>query len=148
MKLLVTGVAGFIGYHVAERLIARGDQVIGLDNLNDYYDVRLKEARLARLTGRAGFEFHRLNLADRDGLERLFADTRPRRVIHLAARPVSAIRSQIRARMSTAISSDSPTSSRDAVTTASSIWSTPHRVRSTARTRGCPSPCIRTWIIR
>ncbi|HOR72957.1 MAG TPA: NAD-dependent epimerase [Verrucomicrobiota bacterium] len=85
MKLLVTGVAGFIGYHVAERLIARGDQVIGLDNLNDYYDVRLKEARLARLTGRAGFEFHRLNLADRDGLERLFADTRPRRVIHLAA---------------------------------------------------------------
>lgn len=85
MKLIVTGVAGFIGYHVAERLIARGDQVIGLDNLNDYYDVRLKEARLARLTGRAGFEFHRLNLADRDGLERLFADTRPRRVIHLAA---------------------------------------------------------------
>ncbi|NMD21883.1 MAG: NAD-dependent epimerase, partial [Verrucomicrobia bacterium] len=85
MKLLVTGVAGFIGYHVAERLIARGDQVIGLDNLNDYYDVRLKEARLARLTGRAGFEFHRLNLADRDGLERLFASTRPQRVIHLAA---------------------------------------------------------------
>ncbi len=85
MKLLVTGAAGFIGYHVAERLIARGDQVIGLDNLNDYYDVRLKEARLARLTGRAGFEFHRLNLADRDGIERLFANARPQRVIHLAA---------------------------------------------------------------
>jgi len=85
MRLIVTGVAGFIGYHVAERLIVRGDHVIGLDSVNDYYDVRLKEARLARLTGRAGFEFHRLNLADRDGLERLFASTRPQRVIHLAA---------------------------------------------------------------
>lgn len=85
MKVLLTGVAGFIGYHVAERLIARGDHVIGLDDINDYYDVRLKEARLARLTGRAGFEFHRLNLADRDGIERLFAHARPHRVIHLAA---------------------------------------------------------------
>jgi len=59
--------------------------VIGLDKLNDYYDVRLKEARLARLTGRAGFEFHQLNLADRDGIDRLFANARPQRVIHLAA---------------------------------------------------------------
>ena len=85
MKILLTGVAGFIGYHVAERLLARGDEVIGLDNLNDYYDVRLKEARLARLTGRPGFAFHRLNVADRAGLEALFRDARPQRVVHLAA---------------------------------------------------------------
>ncbi len=85
MKILLTGVAGFIGYHVAERLLARGDEVVGLDNLNAYYDVRLKEARLARLTGRPGFTFHRLDLADRAGMERLFAEARPRRVIHLAA---------------------------------------------------------------
>jgi UDP-glucuronate 4-epimerase len=85
MKLLVTGVAGFIGFHVAGRLLDRGDEVVGLDNVNDYYDVRLKEARLARLTGRKGFTFERLNLADRAGMERLFAEHRPRRVIHLAA---------------------------------------------------------------
>ncbi len=85
MKILLTGVAGFIGYHVAERLLARGDEVVGLDNLNAYYDVRLKEARLARLTGRPGFSFHRLDLADRAGIEDLFAQTRPRRVVHLAA---------------------------------------------------------------
>jgi len=85
MKILLTGVAGFIGYHVAERFLARGDEVIGLDNLNDYYDVSLKEARLARLTGRPGFAFHRLNVADRAGLEALFRDTRPQRVVHLAA---------------------------------------------------------------
>lgn len=85
MKILLTGVAGFIGYHVAERLLARGDEVVGLDNLNAYYDVRLKEARLARLTGRPGFRFHRLDLADRAGLEELFAQTRPQRVVHLAA---------------------------------------------------------------
>jgi UDP-glucuronate 4-epimerase len=53
-KVLLTGVAGFIGYHVAERLLARGDEVVGIDNVNDYYDVRLKHARLARLEGRAG----------------------------------------------------------------------------------------------
>jgi len=85
MKLLVTGAAGFIGYHVAARLLDRGDTVVGLDNVNDYYEVRLKEARLARLAGRTGFELHRLNLADRAGLERLFDSERPQRVIHLAA---------------------------------------------------------------
>lgn len=85
VRHLVSGVAGFIGSHVAARLLDRGDQVVGLDNLSDYYDVRLKEARLARLTGRAGFSFHRLDLANRLGMERLFVETRPQRVIHLAA---------------------------------------------------------------
>jgi len=65
VTILVTGVAGFIGYHVAEALLARGDSVIGLDNLNPYYDVRLKEARLDRLSARPGFLFHRADVADR-----------------------------------------------------------------------------------
>ncbi len=85
MKVLVTGVAGFIGFHVAQRLLARGDTVVGIDNLNPYYDVRLKEARLAQLTNRSGFHFLQLDLADRDGMTCLFADHTPERVVHLAA---------------------------------------------------------------
>ena len=85
MTILVTGAAGFIGYHVAERLLARGDRVVGLDNLNTYYDVSLKEARLARLASRPGFGFARLDLADRAGVTTLFAGERPQRVVHLAA---------------------------------------------------------------
>ena len=82
---LVTGAAGFIGYHVCEKLLDRGDEVVGLDNLNDYYDVSLKEARLARLTNRKQFEFYRLNLADREGVARLFAEKKFDKVINLAA---------------------------------------------------------------
>ena len=67
-RFLVTGAAGFIGSHVAGRLLDRGDVVVGLDNLNDYYDVNLKQARLDRLEGRAGFQFRRLDLADREGM--------------------------------------------------------------------------------
>ncbi|MEW5963638.1 MAG: NAD-dependent epimerase [Pseudomonadota bacterium] len=85
MKILITGVAGFIGSKTAEVLLARGDTVVGLDNMNTYYDVRLKEARLARLQGRNGFTFHKLDLADRPAMEALFAAERPDRVIHLAA---------------------------------------------------------------
>jgi UDP-glucuronate 4-epimerase len=85
MRILVTGVAGFIGYHTAVRLLDRGDEVVGLDVVNDYYDVRLKEARLARLAGRPGYQFVRLNLADREGMQRVFEAHRPQRVIHLAA---------------------------------------------------------------
>jgi len=85
MKILVTGAAGFIGMHVCERLLARGDEVLGIDNLNDYYDVRLKEARLARLTVLPGFRFAKLDLADRDGVARLFADEKFERVVHLGA---------------------------------------------------------------
>ena len=83
MKVLVTGAAGFIGMHCAERLLARGDEVVGVDNLNDYYDVRLKQARVARLSGK--FKFVRADIADRAAMERLFSAERPQRVIHLAA---------------------------------------------------------------
>jgi UDP-glucuronate 4-epimerase len=85
MKVLVTGAAGFIGMHTALQLLGRGDQVIGVDNLNDYYDVALKEARLARLTQKSGFSFHRVDVADRSSMEQLFAAERPYKVIHLAA---------------------------------------------------------------
>jgi UDP-glucuronate 4-epimerase len=85
MKYLVTGVAGFIGYHVCHRLLADGHQVTGLDSLNDYYDVRLKQARLARLDGRPGFQFLPLDLGDAVELRELFAGSRFERVIHLAA---------------------------------------------------------------
>ena len=85
MKVLVTGAAGFIGMYVCERLLARGDEVVGIDNLNDYYDVRLKEARLARLAGTPGFRFVRLDIADTAQLAGLFASERFTRVVHLAA---------------------------------------------------------------
>lgn len=85
MRILVTGTAGFIGSHVAHRLLDRGDEVIGVDNVNDYYDVSLKEARLARLTPRDGFTEERLDIADRDGMARVFSEYQPQRVVHLAA---------------------------------------------------------------
>ena len=85
MKVLVTGAAGFIGYHTAAALLDRGDEVIGLDNLNAYYDVQLKEARLARLVGRNGFRFERMDLEDRSAVAGLFEGARPDRVVHLAA---------------------------------------------------------------
>ena len=83
--ILVTGAAGFIGFHVIRRLLDRGDSVIGLDNLNDYYDVRLKHARLAQLTPHKEFRFIKLDLANRDGMRDLFANEPIRRVVHLAA---------------------------------------------------------------
>ena len=85
MKVLVTGTAGFIGSHVAHRLLDRGDEVIGVDNVNDYYDVTLKEARLARLTERDGFTEERLDIADRQAMPELFRKYQPQRVVHLAA---------------------------------------------------------------
>ncbi len=83
--ILVTGAAGFIGYHLCKRLLADDHTVIGLDNLNDYYDVRLKEARLGRLLSRADFEFVKLDLANRLGMEALFMGYKFDRVVHLAA---------------------------------------------------------------
>ncbi len=85
MKILLTGAAGFIGMTTTLRLLARGDEVVGLDNLNDYYEVSLKHNRLARLTPHANFRFVQMDVADRDGMERLFAQERFDRVIHLAA---------------------------------------------------------------
>jgi UDP-glucuronate 4-epimerase len=84
MKILVTGSAGFIGMHVAQRLLARGDQVVGIDNLNDYYDVNLKLARLEQLR-KPGFEFEKMDVADGAAIEGLFARHRFDRVVHLAA---------------------------------------------------------------
>jgi UDP-glucuronate 4-epimerase len=86
MAVLVTGVAGFIGYHVAQALLGRGEEVIGVDNLNDYYEVSLKEDRLARLEGRPGFSFRRLDIADHESVFALFAEERRiDRVVHMAA---------------------------------------------------------------
>jgi UDP-glucuronate 4-epimerase len=85
MKILLTGAAGFIGMHTSLRLLARGDQVVAVDNLNDYYDVTLKEARLARLTSHSNFSFHKLSVEDRPRMAELFAREKPQRVIHLAA---------------------------------------------------------------
>ncbi|MFI0844272.1 NAD-dependent epimerase [Mesorhizobium sp. IMUNJ 23232] len=85
MKILVTGAAGFIGAATAEALLDRGDEVIGLDNINSYYDVALKHARLARLEGRNGFTFVKADLADRTAIEAVFSERKPQRVVHLAA---------------------------------------------------------------
>ncbi|MBV9970597.1 MAG: NAD-dependent epimerase [Xanthobacteraceae bacterium] len=83
--ILVTGAAGFIGFHVARRLVEEGRLVVGIDNLNPYYDPALKEARLAALAGREAFSFRKLDLRDRDGIAALFAEGKFTRVIHLAA---------------------------------------------------------------
>ena len=84
-KILVTGAAGFIGFHLTRRLLERGDEIVGFDNLNDYYDVPLKESRLKQLEGRDGFSFVRGDLADREAMSRLFAEGQFSKVVHLAA---------------------------------------------------------------
>lgn len=85
MKILVTGTAGFIGFHLARRLLERGDEVIGVDNVNSYYDTRLKEARLDGLRGYAGFTEIRQDIADRETMATLFRKYQPQRVAHMAA---------------------------------------------------------------
>ena len=85
MRILVTGAAGFIGFHTCKTLLERGDDVIGLDNLNSFYDVTLKQARLAQLAPQTSFRFVKADLEDRALIEKLFAEHHPQRVIHLAA---------------------------------------------------------------
>jgi UDP-glucuronate 4-epimerase len=85
MKILLTGAAGFIGMHTALRLLERGDEVLGIDDLNDYYDVRLKRSRLARLCAHQNFRFEQFGVENRERMEELFAEERPQRVVHLAA---------------------------------------------------------------
>jgi UDP-glucuronate 4-epimerase len=86
MSILLTGAAGFIGYHVAEALLARGEQVIGVDSLTPYYDVRLKQARLDRLASKRGFSFHRLDVAEREAIDDLISRNRTLpAIVHLAA---------------------------------------------------------------
>lgn len=85
MRILVTGTAGFIGNHLALRLLERGDEVIGVDNLNNYYDVQLKIDRLSRINSHPGYTDLRLDIADRAGMERLFEQFRPQKVVNLAA---------------------------------------------------------------
>jgi UDP-glucuronate 4-epimerase len=84
-KILVTGAAGFIGSHLAKRLVSKGDIVIGLDNINDYYDIRLKQDRLKQFEGVNGFKFVKMGIEDREGIERLFAEERFDKVVNLAA---------------------------------------------------------------
>jgi len=84
MKVLVTGSAGFIGMHVAQKLLARGDEVVGFDNLSDYYDVELKRARLARLLGQPGYTHITADLADGPAGEGGFGAPKPKRVVNLA----------------------------------------------------------------
>lgn len=85
MKILITGTAGFIGSTLARQLLERGDTVIGVDNVNDYYDVNLKYAHLDRLKNYDGFTDVRLDIQDREGMSALFAKEKPQRVVHLAA---------------------------------------------------------------
>ena len=85
MRTLITGAAGFIGMHCTLRLLDRGDEVIGIDSLNDYYDVSLKQVRLAKLSRKEGFNFYKVDISDRDAMADMFASERPNRVIHLAA---------------------------------------------------------------
>ena len=85
MKIILTGAAGFIGVHTALRLLARGNTVVGIDNLNNYYDVQLKQARLQKLLPHVNFSFHQIDVADKDGMAAVFAKEKPSRVIHLAA---------------------------------------------------------------
>ncbi|HEY2627773.1 MAG TPA: NAD-dependent epimerase [Usitatibacter sp.] len=85
MRVLVTGAAGFIGHHLARKLVERGDEVVGIDNLNDYYDVSLKQARLARFQGVTGFTFERADIADKAAMRRLFEARRYDGIVNLAA---------------------------------------------------------------
>jgi len=140
MKVLVTGTAGFIGSHVAMRLLERGDEVIGFDSLSDYYDVELKKARLARFADKPGYTHIHADLADRDAVENAFVTHKPQRVVNLAGRPACVMPPRTRTYTSPAMSPASCTSSKAAVVTTWNTSSSPRPVRSMARIHACPSP--------
>jgi UDP-glucuronate 4-epimerase len=83
-RIIVTGAAGFIGFHLCRKLLGRGDEVIGIDNVNAYYDVKLKEARLDQLFKAPGFRWHKHDLKDRDTTASLIAEIKPDKIVHLA----------------------------------------------------------------
>ena len=87
MKIMLTGAAGFIGMHTAKKLLARGDEVLGVDSLNTYYDPALKQDRLAQLTPASNFQFAQVDLSNVSNTQEVFASFKPQRVIHLAAQP-------------------------------------------------------------
>ena len=147
-KILVTGAAGFIGFHLSRRLLAEGDAVVGLDNLNPYYDVTLKQARLKLLEENENFRFVRADLADREALEGLFAENRFETVVNLAAQ--AGVRYSL----------ENPHAYMDSNLVGFlnilegcrhhgvKHLSSPPRVPSTGPTPGCPFPFTTTWIIR
>jgi UDP-glucose 4-epimerase len=151
MRVLITGVAGFIGMHLALQLLQRGDEVVGIDNFNDYYDVTLKERRLQRVIDAdvAGkFTFIRLDLADRAGMAQLFAEQGLDAVVNLAAQ--AGVRYSI----------DNPLAYIDSNLVGFghilegcrhngvSIWCMRRPVRCMARMNLCRFRCMITWIIR
>ena len=146
--ILVTGAAGFIGFHIALKMLEAGWIVAGLDNINDYYDVRLKQDRLSLLLQYPGFKFFKLSLEDHSSIEELFDEYSFDIVAHMAAQ--AGVRYSLinpRAYIQSNIDGFS-TCSRVAGTVESSIWSLPHRVPSMAQTRKSPSPCTITWTTR
>jgi UDP-glucuronate 4-epimerase len=143
--ILVTGAAGFIGFHVARRLLESGRAVVGLDNLNAYYDPTLKDARLAELAKFEGFRFTKLDLADRAGMAALFAEHRFPAVVHLAAQ--AGVRYSL-VDPHAYVSSALPIFSKAAGTMAASICCLRPRRRFTARIQRCRFPFTTTSIIR
>ena len=143
--ILLTGCAGFIGMHCAQALLAQGEQVVGIDNLNAYYDVALKEARLERLRAHPDFAFERMDVADRAAMAALFARVRPARVLHLAAQ--AGVRYSI----------DAPDEYTDANllgfanvlqgcrTQQVRTWCSPARPASTAATPACLTASATRW---
>ena len=147
-KILVTGAAGFIGFHLCRRLLAAGDQVIGLDNLNEYYDVRLKLDRLERIKDHDHFHFFQIDLSDREAVARLFAEQRFDKVVNLAAQ--AGVRYSL---VNPYAYADTNLMGflnilKGAGITRSSTWSLPPPVRFMGPTPGCLFPCTTTSITR